>query len=283
MLGRRVLLEADRDGHVGLGLEPGDLLALAVVQIGGDAGADGDVDPADLLAVGGEGQQPHDVDRHALGGLDDARAGAVRAVLVDRPLQAGADPLAGHLDEAEGAHAEDLGPGPVALDGVAEGALDAAAVPLLAHVDEVVDDHAAEVAEPELPGDLLGGPQVHLVGGPLGVVLDPEVARVDVDGDQGLGLVDDDRAPFGQRDVPALDLGDLVLDAVLVEQRHLFVVELEAVDEPRHDDPEEVLGSLEGRGLVDPDRVDLGREDVADGPDDHVRFLIDRRRGPGTS
>ena len=229
--------------------------------------------------MGGQGQEPHDVDGHALGRLDDAGAGAVGAVFVDRPLEAGADPLAGHLDQAEGAHAQDLGSGPVALDGLAEGSLDAAAMPLLAHVDEVVDDHAAQVAEPELAGDLLGGPQVHLVGGPLGVVLDPEVARVDVDGHQGLGLVDDDRAPFGQGDVPALDLGDLVLDAVLVEQRHLFVVELEAVDEPGHDDAEEVLGPLEGRGLVDPDRVDLGGEDVADGPDDHVRFLVDRARG----
>ena len=84
--------------------------------------------------------------------------------------------------------------------------------------------------------------------------------------------------PSGKRDVPALNLGDLVLDAVLVEERHLFVVELEAVDEPGHDDAEEVLGPLEGRGLVDPDRVDLRVEDVADRPDDHVRFLIDRRR-----
>ena len=87
--------------------------------------------------------------------------------------------------------------------------------------------------------------------------------------------------PSGSGDVPALDLGDLVLDAVLVEQRHLLVVELQPVDEPGHDDPEELLGPLEGRGLVDPDRVDLGREDVADGPRDHVRFLVDRRRGPG--
>ena len=44
---------------------------------------------------------------------------------------------------------------------------------------------------------------------------------------------------------------------------------------------QELLGPLEGRGLVDPDRVDLGGEDVADGADDHVRFLVDRRRRLG--
>ena len=196
----------------------------------------------------GEGQQPHDVDGHALGGLGDTGAAAMGAVFVDRALQAGADSLASHFDQAEGAHAEDLGPSPVALDGLAQGPLHAAAMPLLAHVDEVVDDHAAQVAKPELPGDLLGGPQVHFVGGSLGIVLDPEIARVDVDGNQGLGLVDHDRAPFRKRHMPALDLGDLVLDAVLVKKGHFFVIELEAVDETRHDDLEEVLGRSKADG-----------------------------------
>ena len=62
----------------------------------------------------------------------------------------------------------------------------------LVHVDEVVDDDAAEVAESDLPGDLLGGQDVHLIGRLLGGVLGAEVAAVDVDGHQGLGLVDDD-------------------------------------------------------------------------------------------
>ncbi len=281
VLGGSVLDDADLDRHVAFDLHPDDLLPLAVVQVGGDFRVDGDRDPADLLAVGGQGQQPHDVDGHALGRLDDPRAGAVGAVLVDRSLQAGSDPLASHLDEAEGAHAEDLGACAIALDGLAQGTLDPTTMALFAHVDEVVDDHAAQVAEPELSRDLARGPQVHLVGGPLGVVLHAEVPRVHVDGDQGFGLVDDDRAAFRQRHMPALDLGDLVLDAVLVKQGDLLVIEFQPVDEPRHDDPEEVLCPLEGRGLVDPDRIDLRGEDVADGPDDHVRFLIDRRGGAG--
>ena len=90
----------------------------------------------------------------------------------------------------------------------------------LAHVDEVVDDHAAQVAQAQLAGDLLGGLQVHLVGGLLGVVVGPEVAAVDVDGDQRLGLLDDDATRrCGSGDLLLLDAGDLVLDAVLVEQR----------------------------------------------------------------
>ena len=113
---------------------------------------------------------------------------AAGAILVDAALQAGANPLPRHLDQAEGAGAEDLGAGPVAPDRVAQGPLDAAAMPLLAHVDEVVDDHAAQIAQPQLPGDLAGRQQVHLVGGFFGRVVGAEVAAVDVDGHQRLGL-----------------------------------------------------------------------------------------------
>ena len=45
----------------------------------------------------------------------------------------------------------------------------------------------------------LGGLQVHLVGGFLGVVVGPEVAAVDVDGHQRFGLIDDDGTAGRQR------------------------------------------------------------------------------------
>ena len=58
----------------------------------------------------------------------------------------------------------------------------------------------------------------------------------------------------------------------------VLVVELDAVGVARHDDLQELLGVLEGRRLVDPDGVDVGGEDVADGPRDHVAFLVDLGR-----
>ena len=103
----------------------------------------------------------------------------------------------------------------------------------------------------KLPGDLLGGQQVHLIGGLLGVVVGAEVAAVDVDGHEGLGLVDDDRAALPQRHLALVDAGDLVVELVLVEQRLLAFVELQPADVPRHDDLQELLGPLEGLRLVD--------------------------------
>ena len=105
------------------------------------------------------------------------------------------------------------------LQRLAERLLQVPPVPLVLHVDEVVDDHAAQVAQPELPGDLAGGLQVGLVGGLLGVVADAERAAVDVDRDQGLGLLDDQRAAAGQRNLLVLELLHLLLDLEVVEDR----------------------------------------------------------------
>ncbi len=91
-----------------LGFKHGDLLAFAVSEIGRDRGMHADGDSAYFLAVTGQGEQPHDVDRHALGGLGDVgRAAAVRVIFIDRALEAGADALAGHfLIKPKGAHLE---------------------------------------------------------------------------------------------------------------------------------------------------------------------------------
>ena len=79
---------------------------------------------------------------------------------------------------------------------------------VLAHVDEIVDHDAAQVAEPELPGDFLGRDLVELEGRFLGRAVGAEAAAVDVDGDQGLRLIDDQRSAATERDLPLVDLCD---------------------------------------------------------------------------
>src|SRR4029079_6293978 len=98
----------------------------------------------------------------------------------DTPLQAGPDALARHLDDAELRDAQDFGPGAIAPERFAERILDLAPMHLAAHVDEVVDDHAAEIAQAQLTSDFLGGVEVHLERGLLGVVIRAETAAVHV-------------------------------------------------------------------------------------------------------
>src|SRR5262245_13007614 len=275
-LRRHVVGHEHRDGDLARFLEAGDLLALAVEQVVRHVFVDLHLDAVDAGAMGGELDQSHDVDGHRFGRLDLAGADAVRAVLIDRAIQRWADALAGHLDDAELGDAKDLGAGAVAFDGFAHGAFDAAAVALLAHVDEVVDDDAAQIAETELAGDLLRREQVHLVGGFLGVVDGAEVTAVDVDGDERLGLIDDDGAAVGQGHVPHLNAGNFVLDAVLVEHGLGSVVMLDALGVLIHDDLHELLGMVERRLFIHPDGIDLAGERVADGPRDHVALFVEQ-------
>ena len=70
------------------------------------------------------------------------------------------------------------------------------AVAALFHVDEVDDDDAAEIAEADLADDFFDGFEVGFDDGVLearGAFAD-EFAGVDVDGDEGFGVVDDDVA-----------------------------------------------------------------------------------------
>ena len=87
------------------------------------------------------------------------------------------------------------------------------------HVDEVDDDQAGEVAQAKLTGDLVGRLEIGAERGVFDIVLARRAARVDVDRDQRLGLVDDDVAARLQRHLIGEHRVELRLDAGLGEHR----------------------------------------------------------------
>jgi hypothetical protein len=132
-----------------------------------------------------------------------AAAAAVGAVDEHRRLDALVDALAGHLEQAQRRDGQDVGAGLVLLQGLLDRVVDHVAVLLLPHVDQVDDQQAADVAQAQLAGDLLDGLEVDLEDGLVLVGAAPVLAGVDVDGDERLGLVDDDGAARGQADLAA--------------------------------------------------------------------------------
>src|SRR5262249_23470522 len=153
------------------------------------------------------------------GGLHEALAAAVAAVLVEHPADGLADPLPGHLHKAELADAEHVGLRLVAAQRLLERLEDLVPVLRLLHVDEVADDDAADVAEPELVDDLLRRLHVDLGDRLLEALLSDVAPGVDIDRGERLGLVDDQVAAALE---PHLALGgaaDLLLDSVAVEDR----------------------------------------------------------------
>ena len=108
--------------------------------------------------------------------------------------------------------AADLDAGPIEPQRILEARLDRAVVALLLHVDEVDDDEAREVAQLQLAGDLVGRLEVRVERRLLDRELARRLAGVDVDGDERLGLIDDDVAARAQRHVRAEHRVELPLD-----------------------------------------------------------------------
>ena len=122
--------------------------------------------PHTFLLDGAQGMERRRFDR-----ADTAGAGAVRADFRRMLEQGGAQPLARHLEQAEGRDAADLDAGAVVAHGILDLVLDLPLVAVLLHVDEVDHDQAGEVAQADLAGDLLRRLDVGAERGLLDVAL----------------------------------------------------------------------------------------------------------------
>src|SRR6202034_1546336 len=91
---------------------------------------------------------------------DHAAAVAVLTRDRERLQQAGTDPLAGHLHQAERGDLGHLVLGPVPGQALEQPPEHQVAVAFQHHVDEVDDDDPADVPDAQLPDDLLGRLQV---------------------------------------------------------------------------------------------------------------------------
>ena len=188
----------------------------------------------------------------------------------------GTQPLSGHLEQAEARDLADLDARPVHADRIAQAVLDLALVALRAHVNEVDHDEAAEVPEAQLPGDFVGCFQVGRVGGGLDVATLGGPRRVDVDGHQRLGVIDDDAAARRQFDRVGERRLDLALDLVAREERHRVVVPVELAQVLRHRPFDELAGFLVGLVVVDQDLADVVGEVVAQRAQDGRAVLEDQ-------
>ncbi len=141
--------------------------------------------------------------------------------------QRGTQALARHFQQAEARDTADLHPGAIHPQGIAQPVFHFALVFGGLHIDEVDDDQAAQVAQPQLAGDFIGRFQIGIQRGFLDVAALGGARRVDVDGDQRFGMVDDDGAARGQGHFALEGRFDLAFDLVTREQRYRVVVTLQ--------------------------------------------------------
>src|SRR5207253_1039252 len=186
--------------------------------------------------------------------------------------------LAGHLHQADVADLEDVRLRAIGAEGLLEGLEDLLPVRAFVQVDEVDDDDAADVAQPQLVDDLLRRLAVDLGDRVFerraGALFADVPARVDVDGDQRLGLVDDDVAARLEPHLPVLGADQYLLDAVLVEDRLLAAVQLDLVLQLRRDLLDEADHALVLGAIVDDELLHFVAEQVADAAQDQVEVRV---------
>src|ERR1700733_12503520 len=153
-------------------------------------------------------------------------------------------------------------------------------VAALIHIDEVDDDNAAQIAQPNLPHNLLD--RVH-VGFDDRIFKARSLADVltgiDVDCHQRLGLVDHNVAAALQPDFRLERLVHLFFQAELLEQGRLFGKELDTLHQAGLKAIEEAQNALVFRLGIDPDHGEIGSDLIAQNALDYVEIVIDQRWG----
>ena len=250
--------------------------ALLVQQEGGDVDRHLHVDRGRVLLHGLFLDDAQDLQGRGFGVADVAGARAARAGHVRAFRQRRTQALARQFHQAEARDLAHLDAGAVVMQGVLEALLDFALVLGHFHVDEVDHDQAAQVAQAQLAGHFVGRFAVGVEGGGLDVRAARGARRVDVDGDQGFGVVDDDRAARRQRHGARVGGLDLVFDLEAREQRHVVAVAFYTMRHVRHHVRHELLRLVENLVGVDQDFADVRLEVVTDCADHQRAFLVDQ-------
>ena len=264
-----------QDGDLVAQFDGLDVRALLVEQEGGDIDWHLNMHGAGVFLHRFLFEDAQDMQRGRFGRTDVAGAGTARAGNVAGFGKGRTQALARQFHQAEAADLAHLDAGAVETQGVAQAVLDFALGLAVFHVDEVDDDQATQVAQTQLAGQFIGGFEVGLERRFLDVGTFGGTTGVDVDSDQGFGVIDDDGATGRQVDLANEGGFDLMFDLEAGEQRHVVAVAFDAIDVVRHDGAHEGLSLLEHVVGVDQDLTDVRLEIVANGADDQGAFKID--------
>ena len=194
------------------------------------------------------------------------------------------DVLPCHLDQPERRDLDDVGLRPISLELRAQGLLDGLPVLRVRHVDEVDDDDAADVAEAELPDDLLHGLEVVLHDRVLEAALralparPDEPARVDVDDGERLRVVEDEVTARGEIDTPIECRANLGVDAGRLEERLLLAVPVDALDHVRRRLLQIADDASVRAVVVDAGPDEVACEEIPDDPERQLRLLVHEQR-----
>ena len=258
------------------GLELLDLAALLIQQEGRYVNRNLDVHCSGVFLHRLLAQNTQHVQRGGLDTADMAGAAATRAGNVAGLSERGLQPLARKLQQAEAGDLSGLNPGAIVVKRLAQPVFHIALILHRFHIDEVDDDQTAQIAQPQLACDFVGGLEVRAQCCFLDVVTLGRARRVDVDRNQRFGVVDHHGAAGRQAHLPGECRLDLVLYLETREQRDIIAIQFDLVHIARHHGLHERLGLFENLFRIDQDLADVRLEIIADRADHETRLQIDQ-------
>src|SRR5690625_178232 len=214
--------------------------------------------------------------RQGLDGAYGAVAVAARAGDIAGFAQRRAQPLARHFQKPEARDAADLNPGLVLAHGITQAGFHLALVVAAHHVDEVDDNQPAKITNSQLTGNFVGGLKVGLKRSFLDVGAFGGARRVDVYGQQGFGVVDDDSTAGRQAHFASKGRFNLAFELEAGKQGGVVTVIFELAQVVRHDLLHELAGVIGGRLIVDENLSDILAQVVAQRADNQVAFLVNK-------
>ena len=196
---RRVDVEIRHDDELDIGLifERTQPLALFIDEISGHIDRHFSDDLGGSIFANLFADESQDGECHRFYRADTADALAARTHFMARVREGWTQSLTRHLEQPKARQATDLDARAVHFHGIAQAILDSALILRLLHVDEVDDDQTADVADTQLPRDFVSGLEIGIGSGGFDVTTARGTRRVDIDRDERLGVVDDDRATRG--------------------------------------------------------------------------------------
>ena len=131
------------------------------------------------------------------------------------------------------------------------------------HVDKVDDDDTAQITQPQLARHRLGRLEIRLEQCLFQILAAHIGASIDVDGGQGLGLVEHQVAAGFEQHLTLQRFFYFVLDRVKVEDRPVARIVFDAVFEFRHIGAREFKRLLMGLARVDTHLLDAAHHQIA--------------------
>ena len=187
-----------------------------------------------------------------------------------------AQALTGEFHQTKAADLGHLHTSAVIAKGVLQALFHCALVLRIHHVDEVDHDQTTQVTQTHLTGHFISSFTVGAEGGFFNVSATRCTSGVDVNSDQGFGVVHHDSATRGERHRAGISGFNLVLNLETRKERNVFAVALHTIDHVRHDVRHKLASLIVDFIGVDENFADFRLEVVANSAHNQIGFFNDQ-------